>query len=119
MYYLVHSNNQQFTNNELLLIIILMILIFYIIYHFANCPVYQYSHATSIVSPKLIKPVNIPSINMSPININKEKQKNICDSICNNGRPRCDIDQSNSENYSNCVDDLTNYIDCGCNKNQI
>ena len=109
----------QITQKELLLTIIIsiLILIFYIIYHIANYPVYKYSHPKKITSENIvITPKNIPHLNIPLNNINEEThpQKSICDM----GRPKCDIYQSNTENYSKCFDDLANYIDNGCNKNQ-
>jgi len=105
----------QFTQNELLLIIIILISIFYIIYHITNYPVYKYSKKNS--SEKIvITPEIIPHFNLPLININEETQPQ--KSICDMGRPKCDIYQSNTENYSKCFNDLANYIDNGCNKNQ-
>jgi hypothetical protein len=107
----------QFTQIELLLIILISILIFYIVYHMANCPVYKYSHSinisseNSVIAPEIMTHFNLPLIN---INNESSPQKSVCDI----GRPRCNIYQSNTELYSNCMNDLANYIDNGCNKNQ-
>ena len=78
----------QFTQNELLLIIIIIILIFYIIHYHFNCS-------------KNIQHKNI---------LNK--------TICDNGRPKCDIYQTNTINYNKCINDLANYIKFKCNTNQ-
>ena len=112
-----------FTQIELLLIIIITATVFYIIYHMANCPVYKYSNSKKIIpiahitaeAVPLAPHVDIPLASHVDIPlINQETKQSICDM----GRPRCDIYQSNTENYSKCYDDLINYIDNGCNKNQ-
>ena len=99
-----HLNNHTYSTPIQILIIIIIILVLYIIYHIANCSAYKYAYAT---------------INKIPENILEEQSKIKCTNVCNGGRPRCDIYQSNSENYINCVNNnLGNYIDCECNKNQ-
>ena len=105
-----------FTQIELLLIIAITITIFYILYHMANCPAYKYSRSKKIIH---IATEDIPKINLNQKMIQSVDDMNKRPlSICDMGRPRCDIYQSNTENYSKCYNDLINYIDNGCNQNQ-
>jgi len=97
----------HFTQTETILLILISVALFYIIYDIANLPVYQYSQSKNI--PLKIKPT---IINEQKLELIKQK------SICETGRPRCDIYQSNTESYSNCMNDLADFIECGCNTNQ-
>ena len=116
-----------FTQIELLLIIAITITIFYILYHMANCPAYKYSRSKKIIhiaTEDIPKIIHIATEDIPKINLNQKMIQSVDDmnkrplSICDMGRPRCDIYQSNTENYSKCYNDLINYIDNGCNQNQ-
>ena len=102
MPYQLKYNENINTSNVLSIIIIL--LIFYIIYHFANCPLYQYSHSSKIIPSKMSSKI-----------ISSKMKPEIKTTLL---RPRCDIYQSNSENYSPCINNLVNFIDDGYNTYQ-